>query len=113
MRCDCSVQHPYIPPTNQQSLQWIYCRSEAERDALLFRLGNAAPNYARLIRFSDIIRIFNRLFTYVEHVHISRDGLVFEIHPRNDGKNISIEIIIIDQQNNVVTHWESNDFKGL
>lgn len=92
------------------TLQWIYCRSEAERDTLLFKLGDAATLWKKRIRVSDDIRVFNRLFTYVEHVHLSNDGIVFELHPRNDGKKIAIKVLVRDALGSQVALFEDNDF---
>jgi hypothetical protein len=94
--------HPY--------LQWIYCRSEAERQTLIYKLGPAAEMWRQRIRVSDDIRVFNRMFTYVENVQLSAEGVIFELHPRHDGRNLSIKVEVKNQRNELVSSLVNNDF---
>jgi hypothetical protein len=63
-------------------LQFILCRSRAERQTLLHQLGDAADDWADLIRVSDDMQVFQREFCYVEEVSIATRGVVFRLHPR-------------------------------
>jgi len=94
-------------------LQWIYCRSEAERDTLMHFVGAAAEPWLAKIRVSDDIRVFNRLLTYVEHVHLSSDGVIVELHPRNDGQNIDFRLHVLDSEGAVVAELVDADFKPI
>ncbi|WP_227340318.1 DarT ssDNA thymidine ADP-ribosyltransferase family protein [Sphingopyxis sp. P8] len=96
-----------------ESLDWIYCRSEAERDTLLYFLGDRADDWRPKIRVSDDIRVFNRLLAYVEHVHLSGEGAIFEIHPRNDSRNIDFRINIIDSEGVVVAEFVNDNFRPI
>lgn len=100
------------PLALEESLQWIFCRSEAERETVLYAVGRNHP-WASKIRVSDDIRVFNRLFCYVESVRLSTEGVLFEIHPRNDGKNISIILQVYAQAGNVVAQFQSDDFRPV
>jgi hypothetical protein len=109
----CAETLAVSPLALADCLQWIYCRSEAERDTLLHFLGQAAEPWLAKIRVSDDIRVFNRLLTYVEHVHLSPDGVVFELHPRNDGRNIDFRMHVIDGTGAVVAEFVNPDFQPL
>src|SRR5690606_26389076 len=80
----CAEVLAATPLPLENCLQWIYCRSNAERDTLLYLLGIDSDYWRPKIKVSDDIRVFNRLLAYVEHVHLSAEGVVVEIHPRND-----------------------------
>jgi hypothetical protein len=94
-------------------LQWIYCRSEAERDTLLHYLGEAEDYWRAKIRVSDDIRVFNRLLAYVEHVHLSVDGVIIELHPRNDGGNIDFRVHVVDSDGAVVAELTNPNFRPI
>ena len=94
------------------TIQWIYCRSDAERDTLIYKLGENAPAWQNRIKVSNDIRVFNRIFCYVEHVHLSREGVIVEFHPRNDGKNIDVEIVAKDKDGRNVAYFKKNDFSA-
>lgn len=74
------------------SLQWIYCRSQAERTMLLGLLGPSAARWRDLIRVSDDIRVFEKRYTYVEEVSLQSTGLLFRLAPRTDGSQVSVGI---------------------
>jgi hypothetical protein len=89
-RC-AEVLSPSPLPLNE-TLQWIYCRSEAERATLLYRLGNAAYLWRERIRVSDDLKVFQRDYTFVEDVEIASDGVVFQLNPRLDRQKVNILI---------------------
>jgi len=97
----------------QDCLQWIYCRSDAEKDTLLSLLGEEAEKWRRKIRISDDIRVFNRLLSYIEHVHLSVDGVIVEIHPRNDGHNIEFRVNVLSDNGAIVAEFVNLDFKPI
>lgn len=96
-----------------ECLQWIYCRSEPERDTLLYLLGEIGERWRHRIRVSDDIRVFNRLLAYVEHVHLSADGVIVELHPRNDGRNIDFRMHVLDSSGAVVAEFVNEDFRPI
>lgn len=109
----CAEALAVSPLALADCLQWIYCRSEAERDTLLHFLGPAAEPWLARIRVSDDIRVFNRLLTYVEHVHLSSDGVIVELHPRNDGRNIDFRLHVIDTDGAVVAELVNTNFRPI
>lgn len=94
-------------------LQWIYCRSEAERDTLLHFLGDHADQWRSRVRVSDDIRVFNRLLAYVEHVHLSHEGVIVELHPRNDGRYVDFRLHVIDGDGAVAAEYASENFRPI
>ena len=77
-------------------LQWIYCRSPAERTYLLDLLNDVARYWEPRIRVSDDIRVFEKRYTYVESVDISDDGVIFSIAPRMAGGDVNVELRATD-----------------
>lgn len=92
------------------NLQWVYCRSEAERQTLLYKLGPAADDWRDRVRVSDDIKVFHRLLSYVEHVHLAQKGIVYELHPRNDGKKIRIKVDVYDPIGDHIIGMEKDNF---
>jgi len=71
-------------------LEHIYCRSSAERSALLYRLGTQARKWRDRIRVSDDIAVFEKRYTFVEQVELQGGGLYLKLHPRFDGLPVSV-----------------------
>lgn len=111
--CRCAETLVESPLPLNDCLQWIYCRSEAERDTLLFMLGANAEQWQARIRVSDDIRVFNRLLAYVEHVHLSANGVIVELHPRNDGRTINFRLHVINQNGVVIAEFQNEDFAPI
>ena len=80
---------------------------------LLYLLGPEADRWAALLKVSDDIRVFNRLFAYIEHVHLSPEGVIVEIHPRNDGRNVQFRINVLDADGAVVAQFEDASFRPI
>jgi len=91
-------------------LQWVYCRSEAEREMLLFQLREAPVNWVDRIKVSDDLKVFQREYTFVEEVRLSSDGVIFQLNPRIDGKNISINLRVATTDGRVVGSFVNSDF---
>jgi hypothetical protein len=71
------------------ALQWICCRTLAERETLLTLLGDDASAWRSRIVIDDFL-VFERRFAFVEHVSFSNEGLIFQINPRHDSKPIDV-----------------------
>jgi hypothetical protein len=78
------------------SLQWVYCRSAAERTMLLHALGSHGRRWTQKIVISDDIRVFEKKYTYVEDVALQGDGVVFRLHRRVDGQPIAVRVDVWD-----------------
>ena len=76
----------------QDTLQWVCCRSQAERQTLIHLLGDRAADYADKIIVSDDLRVFDKRFTYVEEVGIQSDGVTYRLSPRHDGANVELGV---------------------
>jgi len=74
-------------------LQSVLCRSRAERQTLLHHLGDAADDWADLIRVSDDMQVFQREYCYVEEVSVANNGVVFRLHPRHHDAPILVDKI--------------------
>jgi hypothetical protein len=74
------------------NLQWVYCRTIAERETLLHLLGNAAGAWSSMIVVSEDLSIFERRFAFVDYVGISHDGVVFQLNPRADAQTLDVQV---------------------
>jgi hypothetical protein len=95
------------------NLQWIYCRSQAERTMLLALLGADARKWRDMIRVSDDIRVFEKKFTYVDEVSLQSTGLIFRLAPRTDGRKVKIQIRVWDAKNAQRATFGSDDFSPV
>lgn len=55
------------------NLQWIYCRTDAERDTLLHLLGNRKSEWASRIVISDDLLVFERKYVFVDSVTMQQE----------------------------------------
>lgn len=97
----------------EATLQWICCRTAAERDTLLYLLGPDGSNWAKKILISDDIRVFNREYTFVEEVSLSTKGLIFQLSPRIDGKKISVATKVWDSNGQKVLDFKHSDMDAV
>jgi hypothetical protein len=77
-----------------ECLQWIYCRSAAERDTLLYFLGGTASRWERVVKVSEDLKVFQREYVFVEEVGIRNDGVAFRLNPRLDRRSVRVSIEI-------------------
>lgn len=91
----CAEVHATSPISLDNTLEAICCRSNAERETLLFMLGGNAANWAEKILVSDDLRVFQRDFTFVQDVSLSREGLIFKLNPRKSGGTVNIVIDLV------------------
>ncbi|MGR9171991.1 DarT ssDNA thymidine ADP-ribosyltransferase family protein [Rhizobium sp. KDH_Rht_773_N] len=106
----CAEVLAVSPLRLDEALQWVYCRSEAERELLLFELRGAPVNWADRIKVSDDLKVFQREYTFVEEVRLSSDGVIFQLNPRLDGRNVSIDLRITAMNGRVVASLVNSDF---
>ncbi len=102
----CAASSP-LPLAN--NLQWIYCRTAAERDTLISMLGDKQSDWASRILISDDLLLFERRHVFVESTFLSENGLNFQLSPRVDLKNIAIKISAWDQNQNQVINFNNGD----
>jgi hypothetical protein len=93
------------------TLQWIYCRSPAEEATLKERLGSHARRWAKKIRVSDDLQVFEKRFTFVEEVSLSRNGVNFRLAPRRDAGPVSIKIVAKNRRGLEVAAFRNGAFQ--
>jgi len=111
-RMRCAEVLLQSPLSIHECLQYIYCRTNAERDTLLYLLAQRTADYWRdKILVSDDMKLFEREYCFVDDVHITQKGVVANLSPRKDNKNISIDISISNtERSQIVYTFESGDF---
>lgn len=91
------------------TLQWIYCRTLAERETLCDMLGDNVRVWSNKIVVSNDLSVFERKYVFVEYVGIVENGLVFELNPREDQKPISIKVVATDSTGKEVIHFVNRE----
>jgi hypothetical protein len=86
-------------------IQWIYCRSQAERSYLLDILGRSAARWQQKILVSDDIRVFEKRFTYVDRVAIDENGVLLSLAPRSDGQDVRAEVEVNTRRGRRLIHY--------
>ena len=77
----------------RDALQWIFCRSRAERATLIHALGSHASSWrAKISRLSTDMQVFDKRYVYVDRVTLQNDGVVFKLHPREDGRDVALAL---------------------
>jgi hypothetical protein len=80
------------PMSLNGTLQWIYCRSEAEKAYLIHSLGSDAPNWISRILVSEDLRVFEKTFAFVETVSLANTGVVLRMNPRRDHRPLAVRV---------------------
>jgi ssDNA thymidine ADP-ribosyltransferase, DarT len=80
------------PLSLEQNLEFTYCRSEAEKETLLYQLRDAPWDYSDLIRVSQDLRVFQREYVFVEEVSLSKQGIVFRLNPRQIPRPVDTQV---------------------
>lgn len=91
------------------NLQWVFCRTAAERDTLLYLLGNKGAEWASRIAISDDLLLFERHYVFVESVYLASNGIEFQLSPRADLKNVSISVFAWDSRGMLVKNFYNSD----
>lgn len=98
-RCRCAEVLARSPLLIRETLQWVYCRSHAERATLLNALGSHSGTWRDKIQVSDDMQVFEKRFTYVDSVTLQGEGVNFQLHPREDGKSVALKVRVWDDTN--------------
>ncbi|WP_084518669.1 DarT ssDNA thymidine ADP-ribosyltransferase family protein [Bradyrhizobium sp. th.b2] len=106
----CAEVLAVSPLPLNETLQWIYCRTGAERDTLIHLLGPSCKAWFDYILVSDDLLVFERKFVFVEYVDLTGEGLVFKLRPRSDNGMVDFKSEVIDKAGNVVFSFESAAF---
>ena len=70
------------PIVLDDALEAVVCRSHAERQTLLYMLGDSAALWANKITVVTQPGIFNAEYAYVEAVDLNSNGVAVRFHPR-------------------------------
>jgi hypothetical protein len=95
------------------TLQWIYCRTSAERETLLYMLGNERSKWSSKVLVSSDLLLFERRFVFVEDVSLSEKGLIFKLNPRRDPLPVDVEVRIWDAKGTEVLIRRNPNFNIL
>jgi hypothetical protein len=79
-RCAEVLAPSPLPLANH--LQWVFCRTAAERDTLLCLLGGKQAEWSSRIHISDDLLLFERRHVFVDSVFLSSNGINFQLSPR-------------------------------
>ena len=88
-----------------ENLQWIYCRTEAEKQTLFHLMGDKGRPWAKKILISNDLLVFERKFVFVEEVSLAADGIIFKLSPRHDSQNVSIAIKAWDKNQKLIVDF--------
>lgn len=109
----CAEVHATSPISLDNTLEAICCRSNAEREMLLFMLGNDAAKWSNKILVSDDLRVFQRDFTFVQDVSLSREGLIFKLNPRRSGGTVDVAIDLIASDGQKVIDFRNTELQPV
>lgn len=92
-----------------KNLQWVFCRTAAERDTLLYLLGNKQAEWSARIHISDDLLLFERRHVFVDSVFLAANGINFQLSPRADLRNISVAVFVWDDKGKLVKSFHNGD----
>ena len=92
--CRCAEVMHSSPLDLHDCLEEIFFRSKAERDTLLYRLGEVGNRWNDICYVSDALKVFQKDYSFVDHIELKPDGLVFKLNPRRDHNNVKVRIVI-------------------
>ena len=99
-------------PLNEY-LKGIYFRSEPEKDTLLYSLGKNRIHWEKLCFVSDALRTFQKDYTFLDHIRLNNDGIVFKLNPRRDGRDVSIKIKSVNYSGDTVFEYDCDSFSPI
>lgn len=103
------------PLSVNNCLQYIYCRTNAERETLIsFLSTETQKRWKDKILVSTDMKLFEREYSFVEDAYITPNGLVVNLSPRKDNANIDLEVIISDSlTDETKVHFRNQNFQPL
>ena len=90
-----------------QCLRSIYFRSEPERDTVLHALGQNRQRWLQRCFVSDALKVFEKKFSFVQEISLTREGVVFTLNPRNDRQAVEVRISVSDMEGHSVAQFYS------
>lgn len=95
----CAEVLAVSPMRLSETMQWIYCRTDAERATLLHMLGPDGDTWANYIKVSDDLLVFERKYAFCEDVAIDGKGIVVKFNARQDRQNLDIKVRVTNSAN--------------
>jgi hypothetical protein len=111
--CRCAEVLVPSPLPLDGSLQWVFCRSQAERTMLIDALESHSAAWRGKIRVSDDMQVFEKRYTYVNSVTLLSAGLSFELHPRMDGQTVTLGVRVWDDSENRIIDYTNASFTPI
>lgn len=87
------------------NLQWVLCRSAAERATLLHLLGDSADQWSNRISVYAEPGLFESRYAYLNTVDAGLGGVTFTFSPRRDGASVSTEMAVFDGNGGPIMHF--------
>jgi hypothetical protein len=109
----CAEVHATSPISLDDTLEAVCCRSNAERETLLFMLGGNAAKWTDKILVSDDLRVFQRDFAFVQDVSLSREGLIFKLNPRRNGGTVDVAIDLVNTDGQQVIDFRNTELQPV
>ncbi len=85
-----------------EHLKWIVCRSEAERETLIYMAGAEGRALRRKVVTSDDGKVFEKKYAFVDKVYASPEGVSFGLNPRQDRAALKVRIEVHDADGELV-----------
>lgn len=93
----------------QPCLRAIYFRSEPERDTFLHLLGPDRDLWPNRYIVSDALKVFEKRYSFVQEIGLTREGLIFTLNPRDDRRGVDIRITVTAADGAFVAQFHSID----
>lgn len=101
----CAEVLPSSPLDLDQCLQAIYFRSEPERDTVLHALGPNRQRWLQRCFVSDALKVFEKKYSFVQEIGLTREGVVFALNPRSDRQNVEVRINVNDETGRIAAQF--------
>lgn len=113
IRHRCAEVLPSSPLDLGAHLKGIFLRSEPERDTLLHLLGEHRHRWQRRCHVSDALKVFEKKYSFVQELSLTREGVVFILNPRIDAGGVDIRITVSDALGQRVAQFQSDGLAAM
>jgi hypothetical protein len=108
----CAEVLPQSPLDLEHCLRAAFFRSEAERDTLLNLLGHHRARWAGRCHVSDALKVFEKRYSFVREIGMTREGVTFRLNPRVDRRGVKISIQIWDVTGKFIARFDHADLQA-
>lgn len=103
----CAEVLPISPLNLDHCLRAVCFRSEPERDTFLNLLGENRQRWPNRFLVSDALKMFEKRFSFVQEIGLTREGVIFTLNPRYDRQQVDILITVTDQGGRTVAQFHN------